>query len=71
MVYQVIGDSLGSPVIIEELDRIDNNILIKSGLKAGDKIIANGADRLQGPTPVIPQPVSYDSLMNSIQPIFR
>lgn len=71
MIYEVIGDTLAKPKVIEEYDRIDNNILVKAGILAGDKIIASGADRLQGPTPVIPQPVSYDSLINTIKVIFR
>lgn len=71
MIYQVVGDTLATPVVIEELDRIDKNILVKSGIKAGDKIVAVGADKLKGPTRIVPKPVAYDSVMNSVKVIFR
>ncbi len=70
MVYKVVGDTLAEPLVIEELNRIDNNILVKSGLEPGDKIIAVGADRLFGATLVTPQMMPYDSVASSVQTIF-
>ena len=70
-VYKVIGDTVAEPIVIDEITRIDNNILVKDGLSVGDKIISAGADRLHGRTPIKPMPVPYDSVSSSIKPIFR
>lgn len=70
-VYKVQGDTLAVPIIVEVTDRVDNLIITKSGVKAGDKIIAEGASKLPGPTPVKPQPVAFDSIANSFPTVFK
>lgn len=70
-VYKIENDSLATPTIIEVRDRVQNLIIAESGVEAGDKIIAKGASKLQGPTPINPQPVPFDSIANSFQPVFK
>lgn len=70
-VYKVQGDTLATPVIIAETDRVDNLIVVKSGLRPGDKIIAKGTGKLRGSTPVKPIPVPFDSIANSVKTVFK
>ncbi len=70
-VYKVQGDTMAMPVIITEKDRVNNLIVVESGLKAGDKIIAKGTGKLQGPTPVKPMPIPFDSIANSVKTVFK
>lgn len=70
-VYKVQGDTLAVPHIIEVKDRIQNLIITGNGLKAGDKIVAHGVGKLRGSTPIQPQPMPFDSLANSIDPVFQ
>ena len=50
--------------------RINNLAIVSSGLKKGDKIIAAGIGGMKDKTAVIPKPVSLDSLVQTIKPIF-
>jgi membrane fusion protein (multidrug efflux system) len=70
-VYKVQGDTLATPSIIEVKDRIQNLIITGNGLKAGDKIVAQGVGKLRGPTPIKPIPMPFDSIANSIEPVFQ
>lgn len=69
--YKVVGDTLATPVIITEEALVNNLIVVKSGIKPGDKIIAKGMAKLHGPTPVKPIPMPFDSIANSIQTVFK
>lgn len=70
-VYKLQGDTVAVPTIVEVEDRIRNVIIAKSGVVAGDKIIAKGVGKLQGPTPVQPQPIAFDSIANSLTTVFK
>ncbi|HET8753265.1 MAG TPA: efflux RND transporter periplasmic adaptor subunit [Salinimicrobium sp.] len=70
-VYKLQGDTIAIPTIVEVEDRIRNVIIVKSGLKPGDKIVAKGVGKLQGPTPVQPQPTAFDSVANSLTTVFK
>ena len=70
-VYKVVGDTLATPVIVEVKDRVQNLIVASGGIKAGDKIIAQGAGKLRGPSPVQPQLMPFDSIANSLQTVFK
>lgn len=69
--YKIQGDTLAAPVVIDVKDRIDNVIIVESGVKVGDKIVAKGTGKLRGPTPVKPQPVAFDSIANSLKTVFK
>lgn len=70
-VYKVIGDTIAVPTIVEETDRVQNLIVVESGIKSGDEIVAKGAGKLRGPTPIKPIPVAFDSIANSFQTVFK
>lgn len=70
-VYYVQGDSLAVSRVIEVRDRIENLIVVASGIQAGDKIVARGVGQLRNQTPIQPQPVAFDSIANTLQPVFK
>lgn len=70
-VYEVQGDSLAVSVPIEVVDRIQSLIIIGDGLEQGDKIVAQGVGKLRNNTPIQPQPIPFDSIVNSVKPIFK
>lgn len=70
-VYKVVGDSLATPIIIQVKDRVQNMIVASGGIQVGDKIVAQGAAKLRGPSPVQPQPMPFDSIANSLQTVFK
>lgn len=70
-VYGVQGDSLAVSVPISVIDRVQNLIVVGEGVQEGDKIVAQGVGKLRNNTPIIPQPVSFDSIATSIKPIFK
>lgn len=69
--FKVQGDTLAMPVIIEVKDRIRNIIIAESGITAGDKIVAEGVGKLQGPTPIQPQLVEFDSIAKNLTTVFK
>ncbi|MCC8359418.1 efflux RND transporter periplasmic adaptor subunit [Salinimicrobium sediminilitoris] len=70
-VYGVQGDTLAVSVPIQVIDRVQNLIVVGEGVKPGDKIVAQGVGKLRNNTPIVPQPVSFDSIATSIKPIFK
>ena len=70
-VYQVKGDSLAVSTKIAVVDRVDNLIVVKDGISAGDEIVAQGIGKLRNNTPITPQPIAFDSIANSIKPVFK
>lgn len=70
-VYRVQGDTLAVSTIVEVKDRVDNMIVVSSGIEAGDKIVTSGLGKLRNNTPVVPQPVVFDSIVKSTNPIFN
>lgn len=70
-VYSVKGDSLAVSTPIKVTDRVNNLIVVESGVKKGDKIIAQGVGKLRNNTPIKPQPMPFDSIANSIKPVFK
>lgn len=70
-VYKVQGDTLASPTVIKVKGKVKNLIIVESGVKTGDKIVAKGTSKLQGPTAIKPQPVVFDSITNSLKTVFK
>ena len=70
-VYQVQGDTLAITTPIEITERVERLIVVASGVKEGDKIIAQGVGKLRDNTPVKPQMVPFDSIANSLKVVFK
>jgi len=70
-VYKVQGDTLAVLTKIEVKDRVENLALVASGLEAGEKIVAQGVGKLRNNTPLIPQPVPFDSVANTLNVVFK
>lgn len=70
-VYKVQGDTLAVSSSIAVKDRIDNIIVVGSGIEAGDKIVAQGVGKIRNNTLIQPQPVAFDSIANSLNVVFK
>ncbi|HXJ97872.1 MAG TPA: efflux RND transporter periplasmic adaptor subunit [Gelidibacter sp.] len=70
-VYKVQGDTLAVTSSIDIIDRVDNIIIVKSGVKPGEKIVAQGLGKLRDKTPIMPQPVDFDSIAKGLQKVFK
>ena len=70
-VFQVQGDSIARSVPIEIIDRVNNLIIVRSGVKQGDKIVAQGVGKLRDNTALDAKPVSFDSIANSLKVVFK
>ena len=55
---------------IQVTDRVNNYIILNSGLKKGDQIVAAGIAGLKTGSKVIPKKVNLDSLVQTIKPVF-
>lgn len=70
-VYKVQGDTLAITTPIEIEDRVQNLIVVRSGIAAGDEIVAQGVGKLRDNTPISPQRVPFDSIANTLQVVFK
>lgn len=70
-VYKLMNDSTVSNVVINIDEEVGNLLIIRSGVEAGEKIVARGVDKLHDKEPVIPVSMPFDSLANSIKTIFE
>ncbi len=70
-VYKVQGDTLAISSSINVLDRVDNIIIVKDGIKPGDKIVAKGVGKLRDKTPIVPQLVEFDSIAKGLDKVFK
>lgn len=70
-IYEVQGDSLAVSVPIQVIDRVENLIVVGSGVKEGDMIVAQGVGKLRNNTPIVPQPISFDSIASPVKPVFK
>ena len=70
-VYKVQGDTLAISSSINILDRVENMIVVKDGVKPGDKIVAKGVGKLRDKTPIVPQPVDFDSVAKGLDKVFK
>lgn len=70
-VYRVQGDSLAvsTPILVK--DRVENLIVVESGIESGTVIVAQGVGKLRNNTPITPQPIPFDSIANAIKPVFK
>lgn len=70
-VYKVQGDTLAVATPIQIKERVNNMVVIQSGIEKGEKIVAQGVGRLRNNTAINPQPVAFDSIMNSFNTVFQ
>lgn len=68
-VYKIVNDTTVSAKITVQ-DRVDNLVVLESGVKAGDIIVAKGVGNLKGGTAVKPQLTTIDSIVQPLNPIF-
>jgi membrane fusion protein (multidrug efflux system) len=70
-VYRVQGDTIAiaTPITIKE--RVNQMVVIASGVEKGQKIVAQGVGRLRTNTAITPKPVEFDSIMNSFNTVFQ
>ncbi len=70
-VYKVQGDTLALAQAISVKDRLDNITVVEEGVQAGDKIVAQGVGKLRDKTPIVAQPVDFDSIAKGLKKTFR
>lgn len=66
-VYAVRNDTAYTTTV-KIKDKINRIAIIESGVKQGDKVVVEGIVKLRNQTPVLPQTVNFDTLVNSLQP---
>lgn len=69
-VYKVEQDTARNNTI-KVLDRVGNMVLIESGAKKGETVVAEGVGTLRDKTAVKQEPKNFDDLVNAIKPIFE
>ncbi len=70
-VYQLLKDSTVTPRIVNVADRINNLIVVKSGVEEGTEIVAQGASTLIDKQKIVPIPKSFDSLATGPKVVFQ
>jgi len=68
--YKVVNDTAISNVI-EVIDRVDNMIIVKDGVKEGDVIVVSGIGSLRNKTAIQPKKANFDTIVSSIKPVFK
>lgn len=68
-VFKVEKDTAQN-VLIGVTDRVNNLVVIKNGIKKGEKIVAEGVGTLKPGTPVKTKPANFDEIVNAVKPIF-
>ncbi|WP_068598731.1 efflux RND transporter periplasmic adaptor subunit [Vaginella massiliensis] len=68
-IYKVEKDT-ARQTMIEVEDRANNMVIVKDGLKKGEKIVAQSVDKVKDKTAVKPVPANFDSIVNSIKKLF-
>ena len=69
-VYKVGADKKVKNTVIKIKDRVNNLVIIESGVAKGDQIVATGISGLKDDAAIIPKPINFDSLVQSIKPLF-
>jgi membrane fusion protein, multidrug efflux system len=70
-VYKVRGDTIAVLTSITVIDRVGDLYVVSDGIKAGDKIVAEGLGKLRDMAPIKPQPVPFDSVAGSLKVVFK
>ena len=70
-VYKVQGDTMATSVSIDIMDRVNNLIVVRDGVKPGDIIVAKGVGKLRDHSPIIPQPAEFGSIAKGVDKVFK
>ena len=70
-VYKVSQDSTATAAKITTKAQVDGLYVIDSGAEKGDRIIAQGVDKIKGKTKVKPIPAKFDTIAKPIKQSFR
>lgn len=70
-VYKVQDDSMAVLTSITIADEANGLYIITDGIRAGEKIVAEGLGKLRDKTPLKPQPVPFDSVAGSLKVVFK
>ncbi|MBX2985678.1 MAG: efflux RND transporter periplasmic adaptor subunit [Bacteroidia bacterium] len=70
-IFIVKDDNKVEQHVIEVQERIGNILVVKSGVKAGDKIVGQGASKLQNGTLINPVAKSFEALIEELKPAFK
>lgn len=70
-VYKVNADSVAIATSIEVIDRVGNLAVVASGIATGEKIVVQGVGKLRDSTAIIPTEVDFESISNSLEPVFK
>ena len=68
-VYTIEKDTARN-TLIGVTDRVNNLVVVKSGLKKGENIVAQGVGTLKPGSAVKQKPADFDEIVNAIKPIF-
>jgi len=68
--YKVGADKKVKNTVITVKDRINNLIVVESGIKKGEQIVATGIAGLKDDAEIIPKSIKMDSLIETIKPLF-
>lgn len=70
-VYKVAHDSSAVATKITTKAEVKSLYVVQSGVEKGDRIIAQGADKIQGKTKIKPQEANFDTIAKPIEQNFR
>lgn len=70
-VFQVVGDTTVKSTPIQIQDRVDRLVVVSSGVSSGDRIIYEGVSKLQDNSPIVSQPIPFDSIAQSLKVAFK
>lgn len=70
-VYKVVGDSMAVSTPIKVKDRVNQLLVVESGINPKDQIVFQGIGKLRNNTPIKPQPVPFDSVAQSLEVVFK
>ncbi len=70
-VYIIQGDSIAISRVIEVQSRVENLFVVASGIEPGEKIVGKGVGLVRSGMAIQPQPASFDSIANTLQPVFK
>ena len=71
MIFKLGDDNKVSLSIINVKASVDNLYVVESGIKAGDKIVVEGVGKLRNDSPITPQEVPFDSVIQPIKKLFK
>ncbi|HLW62027.1 MAG TPA: efflux RND transporter periplasmic adaptor subunit [Flavobacterium sp.] len=68
-VFKVVNDTVVS-TMVDVTDRVNNMLIVNNGVKEGDVIVVSGIGSLRNKSAIQPEKVNFDSIVNSITPVF-